>query len=142
MDCRFRTVWKKSSAKVERVVAGCCLRLGLAQIFFGSPTALNRGFRQILGFKKLHEIRTVVGTGNFTGSWSPHSVQQRMSEGRERKDKMGGDDCAEQSVTNSATCRTRVIPASVALTPPPVLCHTLSCPVNDTVRVWPTKYRQ
>jgi len=80
--------------------------------------AEHRGFRQILGFKKLHEIRTVVGTGNFTGSWSPHSVQQRMSEGRERKDKMGGDDCAEQSVTNSATCRARVIPASVALTPP------------------------
>ena len=60
-----------------------------------------------------------------------------MSGKQEKKeDKMGGDECAEQGeVTDPATCRRRVIPALVAPTPTPTLCHTLSCSANDTLKV-------
>jgi len=57
---------------------------------------------------------------------------------------MGGDDCAEQGeVTGSATCRVKSHPPRICDSHlHSTLCHTLSCPVNDTLKVKLTENRQ
>ena len=147
MGCRFHRVWKKSVERAGQAVVESYLQLEPVQTSFGYPTALRAGVRQILGLQKTEnwrELRTVVGPRNLTSSWSPHSAQQRMSGKQKREeDKMGGDDCAEQGeATNSASCRKRVIPASATLTLTLALCHTLSCPASDTLKVKLTRIRR
>jgi hypothetical protein len=92
--------------------------------------------------EKLCRPHTVVGPRNFTGSWSPHRAQQRMSGKQKvrREGEMGGDDCAEQGeVTNSATCRAKSHPRIRDSHVRPTFCHTLSCPASDTLKVKSTK---
>jgi len=133
--------------KAGLAVAECYFRLGLVRTFFGFPTVLYTGkfVRHVLSRKReiwiCHILSLVPETSRVAGLHIARSkgCQEKRKVG---EDIRGGDDSEQGEVTNPASCRTRVIHAPVALTPAKTLCHTLSCPVSDTLKVEFTKNRQ